>query len=253
MKGKNLNDLWSAYRYGNKIKIVYHKCGKRRDNPFKKSKYQQHLEDLELIPLIDEDEEYSRFCQSLSRTKAKIFEIAMCNDFKYFCTFTADKEKIDRFDLSEFHKKFVQFIRDENKKRDEKIKYLLIPEQHQDGAWHFHGLFMGLTKKDLKKNSFGYLDWCAYSEKFGFFSCSPIRTHEACCKYITKYITKDFANDMNIKSNNHLFYASQGLQRREVIQKLTGEKCPFLEGGVYQNWDFENDYVKILWLNCIKK
>ena len=251
MKGKNLNDLWSAYRYGDKIKVVYHITGKRCDNPFKKSKLQQHYEELELIPIPDPEGDAQRFEQSLSRTRSTIFEIAMCNEFTHFCTFTADAEKRDRFDLKAFHKEFSQFIRDENKKRSEseKLRYLLIPEQHKDGAWHFHALFMGLGKKDLKKNEFGYLDWFAYRRRFGFFSCSKIKSHEACSKYITKYVTKSIASDVKRNAGQHLFYASQGLRRREVLDVLSGDKCPFMTGEKSEKWDFENEYVKIKWVN----
>ncbi len=224
------HDYWNVYKFGEKYKIVYVNYGG-------KSKSREVIAQRR----IDTD---VRFLQSISRTKARIFELALCNEFRYFSTFTQDGHKRDRYDLVAFRKDFAQFVRNLNRARaeDRKIKYLIVPEKHKDGAWHFHGLLMGLDEKDLKKNEFGYLNWEKYSEKFGFFSVSPIKSHEACSSYITKYISKGFA-ETDISAGNHLFFASQGLKGAEVVIKEVQDKCP------YDNWDFCNEWVKIKWVN----
>jgi hypothetical protein len=240
-KNPRSNDIWNLYKYGeNNYKLIYFK---------KKSRKTSNKSTIYGTEDIEENEE--RLSQSISRTKSKIFELAICNNFEWFCTFTQDKEKRDRFDLSEFRKDFAQFIRDLNKKRSasEKIKYLLIPEQHKDGAWHMHGLLCGLKKSELVKNENGHLDWTAYRRRFGFFSVSKIKNKNACCKYITKYISKDLART-NIEGGNHLFFASQGLKRRECVVFEEFEKCPI---NTNSKWDFENDYVKIKWLEPKEK
>ena len=124
--------------------------------------------------------------------------------------------------------------------REEKIKYLLIPEQHKDGAWHMHGLLMGLTDDDLFPNEHGWLDWGRYRRKFGFFSCSEIKDKSSCSKYITKYITKDFAGK-NLAAFGHLFFASQGLKGKEVLPWDYLTRCPV------EDFDFQNEYVGIKW------
>jgi len=162
----------------------------------------------------------------------------------------------DRFNLKEFRTDLAQFVRNLNRNRAEKqkIKYLLIPEQHKDGAWHMHGLFMGLTDKDLtpftlkdkipmkiKKqlmNGETVYDWHRYRKAFGYFTCTEIKDGNACAKYITKYISKDLQKTIR-ESGEHLFFASQGLKNKEVICKNNGDFCPFNE------WDYENDYVKL--------
>lgn len=191
-----------------------------------------------------------RFAQSVSRARAAIFELAACNHFEWFCSFTLDDAKRDRHDLVAFRKDFAQFIRDQNKRRDpqRKIRYLLIPEQHKDGAWHMHGLFMGLGLHDLVRNEYGYLDWPAYRLRFGFFSCSRIRSRLACSKYITKYVTKDFGTCKDMGAGAHLFFASQGLQRRQTLDKLQGGSCPYLDSGAAAS--YENDYVRIFWTDA---
>lgn len=165
----------------------------------------------------------ARFAQSLSRTRNRVFEIAACNPFDWFGTFTLDKKKYDRFDLPKFRKDFAQFLRDERKRTGAAINYLLIPEMHQDGAWHMHGLFFGIPENDLKPFSFsapkrlwegGYLNWPRYAKRFGFCSFGAIRDSAAVAGYVTKYIAKGI--DLRSKDKDvHLFYASRGLERAE--------------------------------------
>jgi len=241
------NDYWTCYDYGNEVKFVY----------FKKGVITQKKNTKKYRPEKDtsDNAEKQRFNASLSRSKSRVFELAMCNEFQYFCTFTQDKEKRDRFDITKFRKDFTMLIRNLNRNRENKIKYLLIPEQHQDGAWHMHGLLMGLSNNDLTefkltdnipqkikkqlKNGKKVFNWITYSRKFGYFTCSPIENKNACSRYITKYITKDLRATHH-ESGEHLYFASQGLKGREVIVKNSFDECPIIDG-----WDFENDYVKI--------
>lgn len=175
---------------------------------------------------------------SISRTRAKIFELAMCNPWAYFMTLTLNKTKHDRFDLKAYNKALSQWIRNYNKKHGTSIKYLLIPEKHKDGSWHMHGFITGIPEDHLKINEHGYLDWLAYREKFGYCSIDKIRSHEATSKYVMKYITKDLENTVK-DQNAHMYYASKGLKKAETIKKgiLTTANIP---------WDFQNDYVKVI-------
>lgn len=229
------NDYWSLLDYGEYgCKVVYHRIN---PNSYKKQSAKPKSKDI-----ADNSEDNFRFYSSLARTRSTIFDIAICNKFEYFCTFTQSKELRDRFDLHAFRKDFSQFIRDLNKKRTSKIKYLLVPEQHKDGAWHMHGLLMGLTDSDFTINKNGYLDWVSYSSKFGFFSCSKIENHIAVSKYITKYLTKEVYSN-NLKNNQHSYFASQGLKRPEYIVKNSLDNCPFTD------FDYENDYIKSKWID----
>ena len=247
------HDLWSVYLYGDTAKIVYIKTAY---NPaFDKGKKSK----VSPISLETEKAKEERFANSVSRSKARIFELASCNEFQFFCTFTQDKEKRDRFNLTEFRKDFAQLVRNLNRNRapENKIKYLLIPEQHRDGAWHMHGLLKGLTEADLTefklsdripnqikktiRNGTKVYDWHRYRRAFGYFTCTEIESREACAKYITKYISKDLQKTVH-ESGEHLFFASQGLKGKEVILKNCAEHCAFDE------WDFENEYCKIKYI-----
>ena len=246
------HDTWFCYLYGDGVKVVYIKQGKKS--------VQTKIEH-KATPLSAKEKEH-RLSQSVSRTKSTIFELAMCNEFTHFCTFTQDNNKVEnRFDLAQFRKDLSRYIRNQNRGRQNKIEYLLIPEQHKNGAWHMHGLIKGLTDADLREFSLKeklpnkirsalkegkkIYNWEKIAKKFGYFTASPIDSHIACSKYITKYITKDIVEN-NLKSGAHSYFASQGLKRRELIYKGDYEKCPI------DDWDFENEYVKVVFYDNIE-
>lgn len=257
-QGRLNNDFWNAYDYGDVVKIVYVKNAPPTAKPSK--------EGTPAKPKFEKQErpEWERFSNSVSRSKARIFELAMCNEFTHFCTFTQDEKKRDRFDLKEFRKDFAQLVRNLNRERDEgeKIKYLLIPEQHKNGAWHMHGLLKGLNDTDLRqfkldekipyrireqiKKGAKIYDWRRYRRAFGYFTCTEIKSGSACAKYITKYISKDLQKNVRA-AGEHLFFASQGLKSRETIMKKCFDKCPVTE------WDFENEFVKIAEIKIDRK
>lgn len=273
-QAKTLTDRWSVYKYGNTLKIVYIKAmrnpnyKKAPQSPstpvygcklykpsFKLKTLKQALRDCERAKKAEQALKNARLENNISRTRARIFELAACNEFQFFCTFTQDKEKRDRFDLAEFRKDFAQLVRNINRGRadSDKIKYLLIPEKHKKGGWHMHGLLKGLTEKDLRpfelsenipkrlkdliRSGTPVYDWTRYRRAFGYFACTEIANGEAVSRYITKYISKDLQSGV-IESGQHLFFASQGLKSREVITSLNSDPCPITE------WDYENDYIK---------
>lgn len=266
-----VHDVWSAYAYGNTVKFIYTK--KRFTPPKKKSNAivpaESPLDDEKIIELrkacgtfdpevsthsVNNSVDKERFFSSVSRAKARVFELAACNEFQFFGTLTLNQEWWDRENLKDFRKSFAMLVRNLNRDRTEKIKYILLPERHKKGGWHLHGLFKGLTdddlraftlkdkipkkmKKQLKKGE-KLFDFTRYSQKFGFSSFSPIKSKDAAAVYITKYITKDIAAQ-NRSCGEHLFFASQGLKGREVLALDCTEPPP------YDEWDFENDYFKI--------
>ena len=185
---------------------------------------------------------------SLFRTKRTIIELAMCNPWNLFCTFTLDKNKYDRKDLKKFNKDLSQFIRDYRKKYTVDIRFMLIPEQHQDGCWHMHGFIYGLPLSHLRefsvterlpvkiltrlKSGKRVFTWEAYAKKFGFADIELIENQEASIRYITKYVTKE-ALDASRELNTHLYYASKGLKRAEIIYQ--DMVCRQIDSPDYQN------------------
>ena len=209
---------------------------------------------------VDKVENKSKLANNLCRSKSTIYELAVCNDWDFFCTFTIDKEKYDRYNLQAFYKDFTQKIRDLNKKYSTKINYLLVPEKHKDGAWHLHGFISGLPERELREfNKNEYLplyiidkiinnnpvySWITYEKKFGFCDLEPVKDIYKASAYITKYVSKSLCETIT-ELNAHTYYASKGLKRAEEIT------LGFLDNALDEplEYDFQNDYVKVKWMD----
>lgn len=234
---------YALYKYGNVYKYVHLKNDARL---IPRSEYIEPDYEDDFVS-VDLDAEKKRFRSNVIRARSTVFELALCNDFEWFCTFTFS-EKFDRYDLPSLVKSFTMFIRNYNRGRpdDDKIKYILVPEIHPtSGAWHLHGLLKGLKEGvDLVRNEHGYLDWFAYRYRFGWFSCDKIRSKVACSRYVSKYMTKHYKDDKAVlESCKHLFYASQGLKRRELVEFFEVEPdLPFVS-----DLEFENEFMQIKW------
>ena len=201
-------------------------------------------------------EDYERNSASISRTKRRIYEIAACNEWEWFFTGTLDGEKVDRNNLNETYKRISQYFRDFRKTHEGiPLRYLIVPEQHKDGAWHFHGLLGGLDVKELHKFStdeiiphairsqiekgIDIFTWNGYAERFGFSTLSAVRSHSAVSKYITKYITKDLLENVDKdRKGKKLYYISRGLNKPEVIDEGMSTAIP-------PDYDYENDYIAV--------
>lgn len=200
-----------------------------------------------------------KLLNNISRARSTIFELAMCNDWDFFITLTLSEDKLsklklNRFDLRSFYKFFSNWVNHYNQKNGCKVKYLLVPEQHKNGAWHFHGFVSGIPSYDLKafsiddhlptyirdKISMGYslYNWIPYYEKFGFNDFELITDQERCSSYVTKYISKELYRTIN-NLGYHCYYCSQGLKRADKILK---QKVVFDSDFEY---DFSNDYVSV--------
>lgn len=168
---------------------------------------------------------------NLSRAKSVVLELALCNSWEYWCTFTISPEKYDRYNLKKYQKDFSEFIHNLNKRRKVKIVYILIPEMHEDGAWHMHGFINGLQDSDLSLNDNGYFTWVKYNDKFGFMSLSKIKDNVHCAYYSLKYMTKDSSRNVS-ELGAHLYYASNGLNRAKSLYKG--------QGIFHGKWDWEH-------------
>ena len=190
-----------------------------------------------------EEKEENKLDNNISRARGKVYEYAKCNEWDYFATLTLDRLKMDRYDLKSYIKSLGQFLRDERKRTGSEIKYLLIPEQHKDGAWHMHGYFRGIPQSDVQLNANGYYEWTRYTKRFGFCSLDKIKDKDRCDNYITKYISKDMGGQA-IEKNKKLYYVSQGLNTAETLHES------YIAENLYAP-DYENDYVQIKWCKTL--
>ena len=75
--------------------------------------------------------------RSIRRARARVREIALANSFGHFVTLTLAPERIDRYDDRAIIRKLSTWA--DNQVRRRGLRYVLVPERHQDGAVHFHG------------------------------------------------------------------------------------------------------------------
>lgn len=190
-----------------------------------------------------------------TRARSNCLMLALCNDWEYFVNFTFSPDKFDRYDLFPIQNRLVQWFRDQRKKAGyENLAYLLVPEKHEDGAWHMHGFMSGIPASALsefvagihpqKLVNKGYLNWGNLSHKFGFCSLDPIRDVTHAAFYCTKYFTKDRMRNVT-DVGGHMYIRSQGLQTSSQLGyayssnmaldiKLTGQNAFCQHGWAYE-------------------
>lgn len=177
---------------------------------------------------VNEDKEKETARQkynSLTRAKKTIYELSKANKWELFVTFTvADKER--RYDLEEVKKMVRTKIGHLRTRKKLTFGYLLIMEQHKDGAWHFHGLFndiAGLTITNARSPKSGRLlktkdGKQIYNvkdfESIGFTEATYVEDTVAVAKYVTKYITKEMEWHY---PNKRKYLCSKGLNRATVL------------------------------------
>lgn len=213
-----------------------------------------------------DDEEIERI--SLSRTKRNIREIALCNDFEYFATFTINRKSCNRTILTECQDILKQNLK-KYKRKNSSFGYLFITEKHtiQEG-FHFHGFIKGIDTSNLIRytnddfdlslgNKLPYKliqsikrgDIIYHFDLFdnvGYNTLSPIRDYVACCTYIQKYITKDCVRN----EHNQIYISSRGLKKayREELMPFDLDQFNFKKFSKSKNMIvdsvYENDFCK---------
>lgn len=150
---------------------------------------------------------------SCSRAKLQIFDIARANHWDWFVTLTLNQEVVDRYsygDILPKMKSFTTYLRRHG------CQWLIVPELHKDGAFHFHGLLAGslpLTPGLIKVNSEGerYQSYSLTGYSLGFSDVSEVRDQQRISSYMTKYVTKQLLQ--TVPPGKKRFWASRGLQK----------------------------------------
>lgn len=129
--------------------------------------------------------------RSMRRARANLRRLALSNDFSVFCTLTLDGAKIDRYDGAAVVKALNRWA--DNMVRRHGLRYILVPELHKDGAFHFHGFLAGdgLRLEDSGVQWDGRPVFNLPQWPYGFSTAQHLHGEYSaavayCCKYIGK-------------------------------------------------------------------
>ena len=129
--------------------------------------------------------------RSMRRARAKLRRLALSNSFDYFVTLTLDAKEVDRYDAKAIMQRVNRWL--DNMVRRCGLRYILVPEQHKDGAWHFHGFFAGDGLKAVDsgirwdgREVYNLPQW-----SYGFSTAQRLYgEYSAAVAYVCKYIGK---------------------------------------------------------------
>ena len=193
--------VYSEFVYGGK------KLSKKKktENPF--------TEKLENIRTFDELEEAQKRSASVSRTRSinKIYDLSRNNNWDWFFTLTFNPDKVDSFDYSFCTKKLSDWLSNMKRKCPE-MKYLVVPEQHKSGRWHFHGLFancdgLNFVDSGLVDKS-GRIIYNVDNYRLGWSTATKVTDSDKASSYMCKYITKNLCD---VTKGKKRYWASRNL------------------------------------------
>lgn len=97
--------------------------------------------ELEREEELSEKKDRDSLERSKRRARTNVRDYALNTDFRYFVTLTLDGARIDRYDAQAVTRALSVWC--DNQVRRKGLAYVLVAEEHKDGAIHFHGFFNG--------------------------------------------------------------------------------------------------------------
>lgn len=214
----------------------------------------------------ENDEENDYLQKSINRTKTKISDYILCNNFTHFITFTFDpknskvKSEENRKDLRKMSKLLMTWINSEQinhfRLHGHRFKYLIVPERHKNNAWHFHAIFEDY-KNDIQdfyssKNKYLTVDEIRSKNKkpknqrgflprytLGRSEIAPIKDKTKMSNYIKKYITKDLINEKYKKR----YWCSKNLKTPEIIENIVESSTTISKEYLLKEYDYHKIYI----------
>lgn len=171
------------------------------------------------------------------RAKQMVYDLARSNTWEYFITLTLG-DGVDRFDYEACCDAIKKYT---NRLSQCDCRWLIVPEQHKNGAWHFHGLLAGPVKAVRAVNAHtgqplidkaGREVYNLTDYKAGFTTAVKLDGSPRVATYLTKYYTKD----MQIPKGKKRYWASRNLARPQVFyDDIFGDDLEdMLEGARYR-------------------
>ncbi len=146
--------------------------------------------------------------RSLRRSTVSVKDIIVSNKWDFWCTFTFSPNKVDRYDFERVSTKMHLWL-----KRQPNLRYIIVPEQHKDGAYHFHALianYTGPLKPTKKRTKNGQFIFRANFGS-GFHEFVKIDGNNLA---IAQYMTKNYLTKNNLLLRNRKrYWTSRGLDK----------------------------------------
>lgn len=171
--------------------------------------------------------------RAVRRAKARVREISLCNEFRWFCTLTLSPERIDRYNECAVIRKLGIWL--SNAAQRKGLKYVLVPERHKDGAIHFHGFLSdalsvvdsgtvkrpGHKKPTKPRSAAQRAAWLGEGGKvvynlpewtWGYSTAMELTgNYPAAVAYVCKYIGKDLSAGMPERIGGRWYYSGGNL------------------------------------------
>lgn len=256
---ENCNEFAISFQCPKNITHLVNQKNDKSNSIIADTEYFNNIDDLMLFFENDKQKQDNRIksMTSIYRAKNTIYDLITSNIWEYFVTITfnptqAKEQQLDLTNPIEVQKFLAKFINNQNRKSNTKIEYVLIPEYHNNGNAHFHGVMRGINKKDLKqalnnqefmKDDNGNIlvddnnnpipnkyyqtplirqgnpvyNWQPFS-KYGFTDFEEIRNKSRIGSYCTKYVNKELEERIN-EFGAHLYICSKKLSRSKKVYK----------------------------------
>ena len=244
--------------YPDLIKIIkYHR-------PIVFHNFSEYKDTSAILMNEEKSEENDYLQKSINRTKTKISDYVLCNNFSHFATFTFDpsNSKVNgeenRKDFQKMSSLLKNWLKTEQlnhfRRHGRKFRYLIVPERHKNNAWHFHALLEGyqneteyfytrknkyITVAELKKTKKDKNRKFITRYNLGRSEIAPIKDKTKMSSYIKKYITKELIQDKNAKR----YWASRNLKTPEIIPNFISESQKIPKQFLYAKHDYHNIYI----------
>lgn len=189
---------------------------------------------------------------SADRSLNMVYKYARANVWEWFFTLTFNPEKVDSFNYEEVTEKLSKWLNNMRRACPE-MKYLVVPEKHKSGRYHFHGLFANVDELRFAdsghKDEAGHVIYNVSNYSLGFSTATRVQDTARASSYLSKYITKDLTEGTFGKKR---YWASRNLDmpmeyimeipnkdakqlRRELLAECTWHKQ---RGGELQSVDY---------------
>lgn len=168
--------------------------------------------------------------ENMKRAKQTVWDLARSNYFEWWVTLTFKPGMVDdRYDYKscvEGVKRFTKFLGKHG------CSWILVPDTHEDGAFHFHGLLAGDIRFERAHSPYtgeelfddhGRPVYNIPSYKLGFTSAVPLDgCYEAVVNYLTAYYTKN--RKMVVPKGCKRYWASRNLLRPSVARSIVPQE-----------------------------